>query len=183
MPEDVRAGAARLMAAAAPAAERDGMRGVRWVGEDAFHLTLRFLGATPTDRVAAAAEAVAEAAHASRAFPVSVGRSGAFPRAAAPRTLWLAVEEGGEALTALAASVERALVARGWPADDRPFRAHLTLGRCEDPVAGGRAAEALAAASARFRATWRVETLVLFESHLGRGPARYAVVAEHPLGG
>jgi RNA 2',3'-cyclic 3'-phosphodiesterase len=165
------------------AAERDGRRGVRWVGEDAFHLTLRFLGETPTDRVAAAAEAVAEATRASRPFAVTLGRSGAFPRAAAPRTLWLGIEEGGDALADLATSVEHALVVRGWPADDRPFRAHLTLGRCEDPLAGSRVAEALSAASARFHATWRVGTLVLYESHLGRGPARYAVVAEHPLGG
>jgi RNA 2',3'-cyclic 3'-phosphodiesterase len=112
-----------------------------------------------------------------------VGRSGAFPRASAPRTLWLGIEEGGDALATLASAVERALAVRGWPGDDRPFRAHLTLGRCEDALAGGRAAEALAAASARFRVAWRVETLVLFESHLGRGPARYAVVTEHPLGG
>ncbi len=174
-------GAARLIAAARPATGAG--RGVRWVGEDALHLTIRFLGATPADRVDAAASAVEAAARAARPFRVAIGRSGAFPRESAPRTLWLGVEEGGDELAALAAGVGLALADRGWPREERPLRAHLTLGRCEDPAVGARAAAALAAASARFRATWPVGSLVLFESHLGHGPARYAVVAEHRLGG
>ncbi|MCU0505323.1 MAG: RNA 2',3'-cyclic phosphodiesterase [Chloroflexi bacterium] len=158
-------------------------RGVRWVGPDGLHLTLRFLGATPEGRVTDAASAVAEAARfAPQPFEVRLDGTGTFPGASAPRVLWLGIDAGGAELAALARALDASLAARGWPSDPRPFRPHLTLARCEDPSAGRAAAAALAAASAGLRAGWRAGSLVLYESHLGRGPARYAVVAEARLG-
>ena len=159
-----------------------GAHGVRWVGPDGLHLTLRFLGATPVDRVAPAAAAVAEAARSVGPFEVRLAGSGAFPGASAPRVLWLGIDRGGPELAVLARALDAALGARGWPSDPRPFRAHLTLARCEDPAAGRAAAAAVADAAAGMRAAWRADSLVLYESHLGRGPARYAVVAEDRLG-
>ena len=168
--------------AAARAATGDA-RGIRWVGHDALHLTLRFLGATPEGRVAEAAAALAEASATSGPFEARLAGSGAFPGPSAPRALWLGIDAGGAQLAALARALDAALAARGWPSDPRPFRAHLTLARCEDPAAGRAAAAAVADASAGLRAGWDVGSLVLFESHLGRGPVRYVVVAEERLRG
>jgi RNA 2',3'-cyclic 3'-phosphodiesterase len=167
--------------AAARAATGDA-RGVRWAGPGALHLTLRFLGATPGGRVASAAAAVADAARSVGPFEVRLAGSGAFPGASAPRVLWLGVDRGGPELAVLARALDAALAVRGWPSDPRPFRAHLTLARCEDPVIGREAAAVVADAAAGLRAAWRTDSLVLYESHLGRGPARYAVVAEARLG-
>ncbi len=179
VPPDVRDRIARVL----DAARRSSPPGAaRWVGPDAFHLTIRFLGATPADRVAGAAEAVVEAARGSREFEIALHGSGAFPRPAEPRTLWLGVSAGGADLAALAVRLDGALATRGWVSEGRPFRAHLTLARCEDPRGGLAAAAALAAAASRFAASWRAGSLVLYESHLGRGPARYVVVAEAPFG-
>ncbi len=166
---------------AARAAAGDG-RGVRWVGHDALHLTLRFLGATPEGRVASAAAALAEVSTTEGSFEVVLAGSGAFPGPSAPRALWLGIDTGGPELAALARGLDAALASRGWPSDPRPFRAHLTLARCEDPAAGRVAAAAVAEAASGFRAAWWADSLVLFESHLGRGPARYVVVAEERLG-
>jgi 2'-5' RNA ligase len=157
-------------------------RGIRWVGPDGLHLTLRFLGATPAGRVASAAAAVAEAARSVGPFEVRLAGSGAFPGASAPRVLWLGVDRGGPDLAALSRALDAALAARGWPSDPRPFRAHLTLARCEDPAVGRAAAAAVAHAATGVQAAWRAGSLVLYESHLGRGPARYAVVSEDRLG-
>ncbi len=157
-------------------------RGLRWVGADALHLTLRFLGATPEGRVVPAADAVAEAARRVEPFALRLGASGAFPGAGAPRALWLGVDEGGPELAALARFLDSALAARGWPSDPRPFRAHLTVARAEDPGAGRQALAAMAEAARDLRPAWRADALVLFESHLGHGPARYAAVREAPLG-
>lgn len=157
-------------------------RGIRWVAHDALHLTLRFLGATPEDRVVSAAAALAEASTTEGPFEVVLAGSGAFPGPSAPRALWLGIDAGGPELAALARELDAALASRGWPSDPRPFRAHLTLARCEDPAAGRAAAAAVAEAATGFRAGWRAGSLVLFESHLGRGPARYVVVAEERLG-
>jgi 2'-5' RNA ligase len=180
VPEAIRDRVGEVVAAAR-AATRDARR-VRWVGPDGLHLTLRFLGATPAGRVPGAAAGVAEAARSVGPFEVRLAGTGAFPGASAPRVLWLGVDRGGPELAALARALDSALAGRGWPSDPRPFRAHLTLARCEDPVVGRAAAMAVADAAADVRAAWRADSLVLYESHLGRGPARYAVVAEERLG-
>jgi 2'-5' RNA ligase len=157
-------------------------RPVRWVRLDSLHLTLRFLGATEPARVDAVADAVREAATETRRFAITLRGSGAFPSAGRPRTLWLGVVEGREALTELAARLDDRLAERGWPADERPYRAHLTLARADGVRAGPRTAAMLHAAALDRQWSFEAERLVLFESHLGGGPARYEALAEARLG-
>ena len=173
--------------AGATARMRDGpSAGLRWVAPDGLHLTVRFLGATPADRVEAAADAVREAAAASGPFGVTLGACGAFPRDDAPRALWLSVDAGAAELASLARSLDAALLARGWPSDTRPLRAHLTVARSEQPAVGREALaglrSALASAGPGVPRAWRAREVVLFESHLGRGPARYEIVTTATFG-
>jgi RNA 2',3'-cyclic 3'-phosphodiesterase len=154
----------------------------RWVHPDSLHLTLRFLGDTPDRRLTDLRAALDAAGEASTPFVATLQGSGAFPGASAPRALWLGVRRGGDELAALAAAVDAELALRGWPSDGRPFRAHLTIGRCEDPARGRDALRALEAEARPLAASWLVDRIVLFESHLGHGPARYEVVADAPLG-
>jgi 2'-5' RNA ligase len=185
VPSQVRAAIAAVVGAAQ--AHREARRAVRWVSTDGLHLTLRFLGATPPGRVDAAADAVREAAALAGPFAIALAGAGAFPRDDGPRALWLGVSAGASELGSLAAAVDAALVHQGWAAEPRSFRAHLTLARSEDP-AEGRAAlvalrDAVAAAGPDLRRAWRPHEVILYESHLGRGPARYEVVAAGRIGG
>lgn len=159
----------RVRMAGVPSDGRD----VRWVRLDGLHLTLRFLGPTPEDRIAGAREAVLDAGAASEPFDLSIGGAGTFPSAARPRALWLGVQDPVGQLEALAARVDRALVAAGWPPETRPFRAHLTLARADGVPAGSRIGARLAEAAATFRVSFRVDRIGLFESLTGGGPARY----------
>ena len=106
--------------------------GIAWIREPNLHYTLRFLGDLEPDRVDAARAATREAAAASTAFQVALGAAGAFPDMRRPKILWLGTRAGGEGMTALAASLERALGTRGFEADDRPYAPHLTVGRVRD---------------------------------------------------
>ena len=67
-------------------------------------------------------------------------------------------------------------MAAGWPPDDRPFRAHLTLARSDGVAVGPLVAGRLAAAMAERRVQATVEHVGLFESVTGGGPARYVPV-------
>lgn len=165
--------------AALPAGQRD----VRWVRLDGLHLTLRFLGPTPDDRVAPTSAAVAAAA-AAAAGPIDIelGGSGTFPPAGRPRTLWIGLVAGADAVGELAMSVEAALVGVGWPTVDRPFRPHLTLARSDGVAAGPLVAGRLAAAIADRTITCRLDRLGLFESVTGGGPARYLPVTLATMG-
>ena len=174
----------RLAAADADAATRGGAPGgrVRWVRMDGLHLTLRFLGGTAEEHLAALSRAVDAAAAGSAAFEVAIDGAGAFPSPARPRSLWLAIVAGGDALTDLAVRIDEAVVAEGWPHDDRSFRAHLTLARTDGVRAGPLAARELADAASGLNERFLADRIVLFRSHLGGGPARYEPLHEAALG-
>jgi 2'-5' RNA ligase len=164
------------------AARRVRGRDVRWVRLDGLHLTLQFLGPTEEPRIAAIADAVRRAAAAHEPFELTIEGGGAFPDALRPRTLWLGVTDGSAELGELAATLDRELVAAGWPPSDRPFRAHLTLAR-SDGVAGAAAiARRLVDAASGMALRSPADRLVLYESITGGGPARYEPLEVAPLG-
>ncbi len=168
----------RVRSAGVPGGGRD----VRWVRLDGLHLTLRFLGPTLEDRIEAARAAVRVAGAASLPFDLEIGGAGRFPPAGRPRALWLGVALGAEALTGLAAEVDRALVSGGWPPETRPFRAHLTLARSDGVAAGASIGAHLMELAAELRIGARVERIGLFESLTGGGPARYEPIELVELG-
>lgn len=168
---------------AVDAAAREPRSQVRWVRTDGFHLTLRFLGPTPADRVPVLARLLDETASASSPFTIRVHGAGAFPSAARPRTLWLGIDEGQAELAALADRLGERLETAGWRRDDRPFRAHLTLARADGRREGPLVARLLADRAGQFETASAVDRLVLFESLTGGGPARYFARHEAPLPG
>jgi RNA 2',3'-cyclic 3'-phosphodiesterase len=160
-----------------------GGRGLRWVRPEGVHLTLRFLGSTPSRLVAHAAAAVEAAAEGFGPFTVRLAGAGAFPRVSAPRVLWLGIDQGADRAAEIAASLEVELVAAGWLPEARRFSAHLTLARCDDPALGRPVAEVLVRRAASLDVRWTADRVVLFESRPGPGGSRYVVVAEVPLAG
>ena len=105
---------------------------VRWVRPEQMHLTLRFLADTPVDRLPALAAALDALAAGHAPFTLHMTDVGCFPNARRPRVVWVGL--GGEEakLLALVTALEAALRPLGWPPEDKPFRAHLTLGRVKD---------------------------------------------------
>ena len=159
-------------------------RGIRWVQQEGLHLTLRFLGAAPPSAAEPTAAAVRRAVEGHASFRVTLGGAGAFPSPARPRVLWLGIGEGAAALGALTHDLDTRLAAAGWAPTGRPFRPHLTVARTDAAPydAGADAARALVAAAGDRSIAFDAERAVLYRSHLGRGPARYEVVADAPLG-
>jgi RNA 2',3'-cyclic 3'-phosphodiesterase len=158
---------------------------VSWVKAENLHYTVRFLGDLGEDGARRAAEAAASAASEHRGFDARLGALGAFPRADKARVLWIGLAEGGEALTALAGSVEAALRRKGFERADRPFEPHLTLGRVRDPrhdwaaALEGAAAGVIGEDAARFR----VERVLVVHSRLSPKGSIYSVRADAALTG
>ena len=157
-------------------------REVRWVRLEGIHVTLRFIGPTPEPRIGDAVDALTAAAATARPFQAGLDGAGAFPNADRPRALWLGIGEGAGELASLTAAVSRELAERGWPPDERPFRAHLTLARSDGIAAGARTAERLRVAAVGLDVRWTVDRAILFESVTGGGPARYVPLSEARLG-
>ena len=171
----------RAWAAAAPL--RSASLPVRWVSEEALHLTLRFLGEVAEEQSGPIAEALAAAVRrgGARPFPLALGGVGAFPDVARPRVVWLGAERH-PALELLANDVENALRAFAFEPELRPFNPHLTLGRVER---GARPAAfrdfARLAAAVGYEGVITVESVDLMHSTLGPSGASYRVLARAPL--
>lgn len=161
----------------------DGTARIRWVRVDGLHLTLRFLGPTPEDRVAplrASAEALAGP---EPPFEVELSGGGAFPSPERPRSLWLGVREGAGRLANLADELTAAAGQCGLVLDTRPFAAHLTIGRTDGVRLGHVAARTLVRAAEGLDVRFSADRIVLFQSILGGGPARYEPLHEARLRG
>jgi 2'-5' RNA ligase len=173
-------GARRAAAAAAERLARE-VRGrdVRWARPESYHLTLRFLGEIPAEPLAPLVAAVAAELADLAPFEVQLGGLELFPSPRRPRVIAARLEPAAP-LAELARRVEAAAVRAGFPAEERPFRAHLTLGRLRD-----RAHPALEPAAADLLAAdpFRVAEVVLFRSDLQPDGALHTPLERIALGG
>jgi 2'-5' RNA ligase len=106
---------------------------IRWVRSEGLHMTLKFLGEIPQERLPEIFAATERAALSRTPFSFVLARMGGFPNLRRPRVLWIGVQDGGEHLKGLQVAVEGALVACGFPGERRTFSPHLTIGRVRSP--------------------------------------------------
>lgn len=153
----------------------------RWVRSAGMHLTLKFLGEIPADQVPRATDALRRAADGQAGFSLTVAGIGVFPDLRRPRVVWAGLSGGIAPLAALQIRVEEALAAVGFPREARPFRAHLTIGRCSEPAAPEAMAEAVRTLSGRCFGEFEVREIVLFQSELKPEGAVHTALARAGL--
>lgn len=107
-------------------------RSVRWVQPHLLHLTLRFLGDTAVAQIPLLIAMLDQVAARHAPFTLHLAELGCFPNRQRPRVIWAGLQGELAAAQALQADIERAVQALGWAAEEKPFRAHLTLGRVKD---------------------------------------------------
>jgi 2'-5' RNA ligase len=139
-------------------------------------MTLRFLGPTDPARVPWIEERLTTAVARCPGFAVALRGLGAFPSPRAARVLWVGVEDVDRSLSGLADAVQKAIAAE-YPPDRRPFRPHVTVARCDPPIALPMADAAAMLAIGSLA----VGEVSLVRSHLGEAP-RYETLARFPLG-
>jgi 2'-5' RNA ligase len=154
---------------------RPALAGVRLVRPEGIHLTLRFLGDSSSTQLESLRPLLVSAAALCPPAKARVAGLGTFPEHGSPRVLWLGLEVPQSVLD-LQKACERAACAVAFEKDERPFRAHLTLGRWRERAARPGLPPADLGAT-------RLDTLVLFRSDLRSGGAVYTPLARFPLGG
>lgn len=145
--------------------------GWRWTDAEAWHVTLAFLGATAEADVPAITDALRGSTVDADPFVVSGFGLGAFPRPSRARVLWYGIADQDGKLGTLARAVQEAL---GLDVPPR-FQGHLTLARARDR--NGTDGAAVLAGARPPQAEIPVDRVVLYRSHLGRGPARYEAIS------
>lgn len=173
--ERVRRAAAQAAADLSRALGADGGSGaIGWVRPEHMHLTVRFLGETAEERLPGLRQALA-APLATPAFELRFAGLGTFPPRGPARVIWLGIASGHDQLAAAHREVEERLARLGFEREDRPFRAHLTLGRVRDRL-GGRAASIISGTQVGDLPPCAAREVTLFESRLSpRGPSYTAL--------
>lgn len=156
-------------------------RDVRWVHPSLMHVTVRFLGDVPADRVTTVSDAVAAAAGRSEPFGLIVGRCGCFPPRGAVRTVWVGARDETGAMLRCAEAVNGELQKVGFEPERRPFSAHITLGRVRDDRSRGALREAIEA-QAIDELDQPVEAITLMSSVLSPKGPTYSAVSRAKLG-
>ena len=104
---------------------------VRWVHDEGLHMTLKFFGEVPPERLDVIAEAVRYAGQGTGVLDLRLDGVGAFPSVVRPRVLWVGID-APPALELLYDRLERGGEGIGFPPEGAPFRPHVTLGRVRE---------------------------------------------------
>ncbi|MBF8299348.1 MAG: 2'-5' ligase [Dehalococcoidia bacterium] len=110
---------------------------VAWSDPKGIHLTLKFLGDTPEEKIQEIGSRLQGTGQGFGSFAIRLGGLGGFPNLTRPRVLWMGVEGDMARLIELQRRVESEMAAMGFPAEDQTFRPHLTLGRVRSERAMG----------------------------------------------
>jgi 2'-5' RNA ligase len=106
---------------------------VRWVRAANLHLTLRFLGDIEQSDLPKLSDLIKKQLTGLQPFSIKLAGLGCFPNMRRPRVVWLGADGALESLQVLATKVETACIESGFGRGDKPFSAHLTIGRIREP--------------------------------------------------
>ena len=152
----------------------------KWVSAENMHVTVRFIGHVPDERVAAVLAAVAPPLLLDP-FDLLLGELGVFPPAGHPRVLWIGLDRGFESLRAMHAEFDRRLESLGFEPESRAFSAHLTLARARDSRSRGGDVRKVVRQISCAAARCRVSHATTFESRPSPKGPQYVSLAQTQL--
>ena len=101
---------------------------IKWVEEGNIHMTLKFIGETPEDRIGDITKALEKASAGIRPFELVLEDVGIFGSSYKPRVVWFGIRQEPELLK-LSENMFRELENIGFERDRQNFVPHLTVGR------------------------------------------------------
>lgn len=93
-----------------------------------IHVTMKFLGDVPDDKISAVTDALRVATGGAQPFDINVRGIGVFPNPRYIRVVWAGVVDGRNTTIALRQNIDRELQKLGF-SPERDFVPHLTLAR------------------------------------------------------
>lgn len=147
---------------------------MRWVRPENLHVTLKFIGATPPEKLDAIRSALSGVAS-PHIVEVCFRGLGFFPNEKHARVFWAGVE-GALNLATLAGDVDVQLAKAGFPRETRPYSPHLTLARLEPPGVAREFQATVQKNAAREFGVLRTAEFHLIESQLKSTGAEYTTL-------
>jgi len=181
LPDELKLGLVQLQARL----KLDKQPGVKWVDPYSVHLTLKFLGSVPIDRIGDITRAIEEAAQGIPPFHLEVKNLGVFPNLRRVQVAWVGISGQLDKLGQLQQGIESNLARLGFAPESRPFTPHLTLARLRQQVSQEeRQRFGQLIVGTKFEVVYAIEVdaISLMRSQLTREGAIYSRISSVGLG-
>jgi RNA 2',3'-cyclic 3'-phosphodiesterase len=151
----------------------------RWVRPENLHVTLKFVGETPSAKLGAIRAALA-GVRSPQAVTIKFRSLGFFPSEKRARVFWAGMEASPN-LKTLAADIEAATGKLGIAPEQRPFSPHLTLARFEPRGLPEELRAPIQENAAREFGSLAAKEFHLIESKLKPSGAEYTTLESFPF--
>jgi len=154
---------------------------ISWTRPQGNHLTLKFFGDIGSTDVEKIGTAVKIQLATVSSIVLKIEKIDVFPDLKRPRVIWAGTTGDIEKLTMLQNKLDVDFAGLGFPTENRPFRAHLTLGRIKVPHGAAGIGEAIKKHSDFTAGEFRAAELILFQSQLTPHGAIYTKLEKFPF--
>ena len=162
---------------------------IRWIGANAAHLTLHFIGEVPVETAELLRLGFSGAAGNTHPFTLTVDGAGAFPNLDKPQIVWLGLAGDIASLRRLHRASETFLLGFDIDPEQRQFRPHITLGRTRQALQSPEINSLIAlmrskdvkSKLAELAEPFTVDHITLYRSHLSHEGASHEVLASARL--
>ena len=153
---------------------------IRWVKPENLHITLKFFGETPVEKIDIITGVIKKIALNHHPIKIQLKKTGIFGSRYKPRVIWFGVGENKQFLL-LAREILTELDKVGFPIDRQNFVPHLTLGRMRTVRNKIAFQEAIQSVSNVFVQESKINSIKLFESKLRVTGVFYDIIEEYKL--
>ena len=154
--------------------------GARWTSREGWHVTLKFLGEVPDDRLEEVRSIVSGSVPGAGPAAAALTDIGAFPNLRRPRVLWAGLRDDERRFEFLAARMEKKFGAAGFRQEARRLHPHLTLARFRPPFGPAPAVDANRPYMLD-RSVFEVGEVLVFRSRLSPKGASYEALDRFAL--
>ena len=151
----------------------------RWVRPENLHVTLKFIGEVPPEKLGAIRTAVATV-RSDQTVTIDFRGLSFFPNEKWPRVFWAGLNASPN-LKTLASDIDHATEKLGIPLEQRPFSPHLTLARFQTPRLPEEIRAMVQENATREFGSLRTGEFHLIESKLKRSGTEYTTLESFPF--
>ncbi len=149
-----------------------------WVKPENIHITLKFIGDTSEELVEKITADIFKTPPLFSKFTIALGGTDIFPNMRRPRVYWSKIVKGVPELIQIADLVNNRCASLSVPREERPFRAHVTLGRFKtDPPPD--LVQKFISPELMATGDLQISRMVFMKSVLRKEGPEYSVLAEH----
>ncbi len=155
---------------------------INWVDPDHMHMTLKFFGDTPPDRIRDIVRVARLIAAESSPFKLFLEGCGTFGPPKEPRVIWMGAQSS-DTLNGIYQQLHKRLKTVGYEPDKQNVSPHITLGRIKKLTHPDMLKQMLMAYKSSSFGSYDISSFSLYESILHPEGPEYKVVEEFGLTG